>query len=60
MASPLHLLIEDEPFRQAVTLLDAGDARLDLRDTVHHGTPLDWAEFAGRSEIADYLRSRTA
>ena len=41
-----------------VRMLVEGGARLDLKDTVHHGTPSDWASFAGQSEIADYLRSR--
>ena len=45
---------------EVVRLLVERGARLDLKDTVYHGTPLDWAGFAGRSEIEDYLRSRTA
>jgi len=35
-------------------------ARLDIRDTLYHGTPLAWAEFGGQRAIADYLRSRSA
>ncbi len=32
-------------------------ARLDLRDTIYPGTPLDWAIHAGGSAIETYLRS---
>jgi hypothetical protein len=39
-----------------VRLLVARGARLDVRDTVYQGTPLDWAEFGKRTEIATYLR----
>jgi hypothetical protein len=33
-------------------------ARLDLRDIHHQGTPRDWAEYAGKMEVAEYLRSQ--
>ncbi len=39
-----------------VRLLVEHGARLDVRDIHHRGTPLDWAEHAGRTEVADYLR----
>jgi hypothetical protein len=42
-----------------VRLLVERGARLDIRDILHHGTPLDWAVHAGRSEVADYLRQAT-
>jgi hypothetical protein len=35
-----------------VRLLVARGARLDLRDIQFKGTPLDWAKYAGRAEIA--------
>lgn len=43
-----------------VRLLVERGARLDLRDEVHGATPLGWAEHAGRTAIAEYLRSRGA
>ena len=43
-----------------VRLLVGRGARLDLRDTIYSGTPLAWAEFGGRHEIATYLRERGA
>jgi hypothetical protein len=41
-----------------VRLLVERGARLDVRDVIHDGTPLDWAVHGSRSEIADYLRDR--
>jgi hypothetical protein len=40
-----------------VQLLVARGVRLDVTDTIYRGTPLDWAIYGGRTEIADYLRS---
>lgn len=40
----------------AVRALLEGGARLDLRDILHDGTPLDWAEYSGQVEVSDYLR----
>jgi hypothetical protein len=34
--------------------------RLDIRDIHHRATPLGWAEYAGMSEVADYLRRAAA
>lgn len=39
-----------------VRLLVQGGARLDLRDNHYRGTAADWADHAGHSEIAEYLR----
>jgi hypothetical protein len=39
-----------------VQLLAERGARLDVRDRLHDGTPLDWAEHGSRTGIADYLR----
>jgi hypothetical protein len=39
-----------------VRLLVERGARLDIKDTIHEGTPLGWAEYGGRKEIAEYLR----
>ena len=38
----------------------AHGARLDLCDVWHSGTPLGWAEYAGRNEVATHLRARGA
>lgn len=56
---------------EAVQVLVAAGAKLDVRDTVHHGTPLGWADYAQSTqkdperaerydEIAAYLRERGA
>lgn len=41
-----------------VRLLVERSARLNMRDIHYQGIPLEWAEYAGRAEVADYLRSR--
>ena len=43
-----------------VRLLVERGARLDIKDTIYEGTPLGWAEYGGRAEIAAYLRARGA
>jgi ankyrin repeat protein len=43
-----------------VRLLVERGARLDLEDTLWHGTPLDWAVRAGKTDTAAYLRSAVA
>ena len=42
---------------ELVTLLVERGARLDIRDTIYGGTPLGWAEYGNKPEIAEYLRS---
>jgi len=56
-SAPLHQAVwsNREPI---VRLLVERGARLDMRDLVYDGTPLDWAEYGQRTEIAEYLRSR--
>jgi ankyrin repeat protein len=39
-----------------VRLLVERGARLDIQDTIYHGTPLGWAVHGERTEIAEYLR----
>jgi len=39
-----------------VRLLVERGARLDIPDIHHQGTPLKWAEYADRAEVAEYLR----
>lgn len=56
-STPLHQAVWSG--RDAVVrLLVERGARLDIRDTIHEGTPLDWAEYGGRKEIAAYLRNK--
>jgi len=43
-----------------VRLLVERGARLDKRDTIHDGTPLGWARYGGRAEIAEYLERHDA
>lgn len=38
-------------------LVDRG-ARLDIKDTIYQSTPMGWAMYGGRTDIADYLRAR--
>jgi ankyrin repeat protein len=38
-----------------VRALVAGGARRDQRDTLYHGTPLDWAHHGGRTAVSEYL-----
>ncbi|MEZ4587762.1 MAG: ankyrin repeat domain-containing protein [Gemmatimonadales bacterium] len=40
-----------------VRLLVNRGARLDLEDTLWHGTPLGWAEHGGQTAVAEYLRA---
>jgi ankyrin repeat protein len=56
-STPLHQAVwaNHEP---VVRLLVERGARLDIRDTIYGGTPLDWADHAQRTTIAEYLRSR--
>lgn len=41
-----------------VRLLVERGAKLDIKDTVYQGTPEDWARYAGKADVADYLRAR--
>jgi ankyrin repeat protein len=36
-------------------LTDRG-ARLDIRDTIHQGTPLQWAAHVGHADVVEFLR----
>ncbi len=58
-STPLHQAVWSN-HADVVRLLVERGARLDIRDTVYDGTPLGWAIYGGRTEIADYLRSRGA
>jgi ankyrin repeat protein len=43
-----------------VRLLVERRARLDIKDTIYQGTPLDWAIHEGQKEIESYLRAQGA
>jgi ankyrin repeat protein len=55
-STPLHQAVWSD-HADVVRLLVERGARLDLRDTIHQGTPLDWAVYGNRTAIADYLRA---
>lgn len=55
-STPLHNAVWSNHM-DVVKLLVQRGARLDIEDTVWHGTPLGWAEHGGRREIAEYLHS---
>lgn len=57
-ATALHQAVAADSLDAARTLVEAG-ARLDIRDRIYRGTPLDWAEHGGHTAIADYLRRRS-
>jgi ankyrin repeat protein len=58
-STPLHQAVSaDHP--DVVRLLAEGGARLDIRDKIYQGTPLDWAVYLERTAIAEYLRVRVA
>ena len=53
-SSPLHQAALAGHLEVVRLLVERG-ARLDIRDTVHHATPLGWAEHGNQPEIAEYL-----
>ena len=55
-STPLHQAVWSDHL-EVVRLMVARGARLDVKDTIHGGTPLDWAVYGGRTAIADYLRN---
>ena len=57
--TPLHQAVWRGHTDVVRHLVERG-ARLDLRDTIYQGTPLDWAVYGQRDEIATYLRSQGA
>ena len=54
-STPLHQAVWAN-HEGVVRLLVERGARLDVRDLVHDGTPLDWAWYGQRREIAEYLQ----
>jgi hypothetical protein len=58
-SSPIHQAIAGGHLNVVKLLLDRG-ARLDIKDTIYQGTPLGWAEYCEKSEVAAFLRERGA
>jgi ankyrin repeat protein len=55
-STPLHQAVI-AGHHAAVRILVERGARLDIQDTVYHGTPLGWAVYGGQTEIEKYLRA---
>lgn len=55
--TPLHQAAGAGHFEVVQLLVERG-ARLDMKDILWHGTPAGWAAYAGRTEIAEYLRAQ--
>lgn len=55
-STPLHQAALAGHSAVVQLLIDRG-ARLDIQDTIYHGTPLGWAIHGGQKEIEEYLRS---
>jgi Ankyrin repeats (3 copies) len=58
-STPLHQAVWSGHDAVVRLLVERG-ARLDIKDTIYQGTPLGWAEYGGRTAIAEYLRARAA
>jgi peptide-methionine (S)-S-oxide reductase len=56
---PLHTAVLSDDLALLGLLVEHG-ARLDIRDGLWRGTPLDWAVYLDKPEAAAYLRSRGA
>lgn len=54
-STPLHQAALAGHFEVVRMLVERG-ARLDAQDTEYHGTPAGWANYAGQSEIEQFLR----
>jgi hypothetical protein len=55
-STPLHQAVW-AGHEDAVRALVESGARLDIKDTIWDGTALGWAEYGGRTKIAEFLRS---
>jgi ankyrin repeat protein len=54
-STPLHQAVWSGHLDVVRLFVERG-ARLDIEDTIYHATPLGWAEYGDRAEIATYLR----
>ena len=54
-STPLHQAALAGSLPSVRLLVEAG-ARLDIPDTIYHGTPLGWAEHGDQREVAEYLK----
>jgi len=55
-STPLHQAVWGAHLDVVRAIVERG-ARLDIRDAVHKSTPLGWAEYRKREEVAEYLRA---
>lgn len=55
-ATPLHQSVWSSDNLEVVKLLVERGARRDVKDKIYEATPLEWAEYGKRDEIAQYLR----
>ncbi|HEX2122414.1 MAG TPA: ankyrin repeat domain-containing protein [Thermoanaerobaculia bacterium] len=55
-ATPLHHAVDSGSLDAVKVLAEAG-ANRDTRDRVYHATPLEWAEYLEKPQIASYLRA---
>jgi len=56
-ATPLHQAVWGGHDKVVRLLVERG-ARLDIKDTIYESTPLGWATYGGRHEIAEFLRAQ--
>ena len=56
---PLHQAIAAGHLDVVRLLIERG-ARLDIKDTIYQGTPLGWAEYCEKPDIAAFLRKKGA
>ena len=58
-ATALHHAVWSGSIETVKVLVEAG-AKLDIKDTIYDGTPLGWAEYGKKDEIAAYLKEMGA
>jgi hypothetical protein len=58
-STPLHQAVWSRHEGVVRFLVERG-ARLDIKDTIYQGTPLEWAIYGERTEIEKYLRGQGA
>lgn len=57
--TPLHHAVWSSHADVVRMLVERG-ARLDIKDKIYEGTPLDWAVYGARTALAEYLREKGA